>query len=68
MLIEDVQGVGKTTPAYVLTNSLDCQFNRIQSNFDFLPSDILFVPIHKGSDNQLEFFKGLVFSNIELAD
>tara|TARA_B100000212_G_scaffold334606_1_gene305542 strand:- start:1406 stop:1609 length:204 start_codon:yes stop_codon:yes gene_type:complete len=67
-LIEDVQGVGKTTPAYVLTNSLDCQFNRIQSTFDFLPSDILFVPIHKDSDNQLEFFKGLVFSNIELAD
>lgn len=68
ILIEDVPGVGKTTLAYVLAKSLDCQFNRIQFTSDILPSDILGVSIYKGSNNQFEFFKGPVFSNIVLAD
>lgn len=68
ILIEDVPGVGKTTLAYVLAKSLDCQFNRIQFTIDILPSDILGVSIYKGSDNQFEFFKGPVFSNIVIAD
>ncbi len=68
ILIEDVPGVGKTTLAYVLAKSLDCEFNRIQFTSDILPSDILGVSIYQGADNQFEFFKGPVFSNIVLAD
>lgn len=68
ILIEDVPGVGKTTLAYVLAKSLDCQFNRIQFTSDILPSDILGVSIYQGADNRFEFFKGPVFSNVVLAD
>ncbi len=68
ILIEDVPGVGKTTLAYVLAKSIDCQFNRIQFTSDILPSDILGVSIYQGSDNQFQFFPGPVFSNIVLAD
>lgn len=68
ILIEDVPGVGKTTLAYVLAKSLDCDFSRIQFTSDILPSDILGVSIYQGADNQFEFFEGPVFSNIVLAD
>ncbi len=68
ILIEDVPGVGKTTLAYVLAKSLECDFNRIQFTSDILPSDILGVSIYQGSDNQFKFFEGPIFSNIVLAD
>ncbi len=68
ILVEDVSGVGKTTLAYVLAKSIACDFNRIQFTSDILPSDILGVSIYQGAENQFEFFKGPVFSNIVLAD
>ena len=40
VLIEDVPGIGKTTLARALANSLDCVFKRIQCTPDLLPSDI----------------------------
>ena len=68
ILIEDVPGVGKTTLAYVLAKSIDCDFTRIQFTSDILPSDILGVSIYQGVENQFKFFEGPVFSNIVLAD
>ena len=44
VLIEDVPGIGKTTLARALANSLDCVFKRIQWTPDLLPSD--FTGIH----------------------
>ena len=37
LLIEDLPGVGKTTLAYALARSTDCQFSRIQFTSDLLP-------------------------------
>jgi MoxR-like ATPase len=66
ILIEDLPGTGKTTFAKALTKALNLEFKRIQFTSDLLPSDIIGYNINK--DNQLEFQKGPLFSNIILAD
>ena len=66
ILIEDLPGTGKTTFAKALTKALDLKFKRIQFTSDLLPSDIIGYNINK--NNQLEFQKGPLFSNIVLAD
>jgi len=66
ILIEDLPGTGKTTFAKALTTALNLEFKRIQFTSDLLPSDIIGYNINK--DNQLEFQKGPLFSNIILAD
>ena len=45
VLIEDVPGVGKTTLAKALANSIDGVFSRIQLTPDTLPTDIMFCNI-----------------------
>ncbi|HTB62942.1 MAG TPA: MoxR family ATPase, partial [Opitutales bacterium] len=40
LLLEDLPGLGKTTLAYCLARSLDCEFSRIQFTSDLLPSDV----------------------------
>src|SRR5262245_19839040 len=45
LLIEDVPGVGKTTLAMALAQSIGGSHQRIQFTSDLLPSDILGVPI-----------------------
>ena len=66
ILIEDLPGTGKTTFAKALTEALNLEFKRIQFTSDLLPSDIIGYNINK--DNQLEFQKGPLFSNLILAD
>ena len=66
ILIEDLPGTGKTTFAKALTKALNLEFKRIQFTSDLLPSDIIGYNIYK--NNQLEFQKGPLFSNIVLAD
>ncbi len=66
ILIEDLPGTGKTTFAKALTDALNLEFKRIQFTSDLLPSDIIGYNINK--NNQLEFQKGPLFSNIILAD
>ena len=68
LLIEDVPGVGKTTLAYSLAKSVDCDFKRIQFTSDMLPSDILGVSIYEATTGQFRFNPGPVFTNIALAD
>lgn len=68
LLIEDVPGVGKTTLAKALANSIDCSFNRIQFTPDTLPSDVLGVSIYNMQSGKFEFSKGAIMSNIILAD
>jgi MoxR-like ATPase len=68
MLIEDLPGVGKTTLAYALARSTDCQFSRIQFTSDLLPSDVTGVAIYDESTREFVFKPGPVFSNIVLAD
>ncbi len=68
LLIEDVPGVGKTTLAYSLAKSIDCDFKRIQFTSDMLPSDILGVSIYDATNREFRFNEGPIFTNIALAD
>lgn len=68
VLMEDLPGVGKTTLAYSLARSMDCQFSRIQFTSDLLPSDVTGVSIYDDKVREFIFKKGPVFANIVLAD
>jgi len=68
LLLEDVPGVGKTTLASVLAQSIKCEFQRIQFTSDMLPSDILGVTIYNQDSHEFEFKPGPLFANVVLAD
>jgi len=68
LLIEDVPGVGKTTLAQALAQSLGISFQRIQFTSDLLPSDILGVSVFDPRKSEFEFKPGPIFANIILAD
>ena len=68
VLIEDIPGVGKTTLAHALANSLSLVFHRIQFTSDTLPSDIIGVSLWRPEKGEFEFLAGPVFTNVLLAD
>src|SRR5919198_305438 len=68
LLIEGVPGVGKTTLGQALARALDCSFQRIQFTSDMLPSDVLGISMFSAIEQQFEFKRGPVFTNILLAD
>ncbi|MFC1762263.1 AAA family ATPase [Planctomycetota bacterium] len=68
VLIEDVPGVGKTTLAKALAQSLDARFHRIQFTPDLLPADILGSSIYNPVTGEFKFDPGPIFCNILLAD
>jgi MoxR-like ATPase len=68
LLIEGVPGVGKTTLGQALARALDCSFQRVQFTSDMLPSDVLGISIYSAVEQQFEFKRGPVFTNILLAD
>jgi len=68
VLIEDVPGVGKTTLAKALAQSLDAEFRRVQFTPDLLPADILGSSIYNPVSGDFRFDRGPIFCNILLAD
>jgi len=68
VLIEDVPGVGKTTLAKALAQSIDAKFRRIQFTPDLLPADVLGSSIYNPVSGDFKFSPGPVFCNILLAD
>ena len=68
VLIEDVPGVGKTTLVSALARSLDCSFKRIQFTPDITPSDITGFTMANFKTGEMEYHKGLIMSQIVLAD
>lgn len=68
LLLDDVPGVGKTSLARALANSLGITWNRIQFTPDVLPSDITGVSVFNQSTGVFEFHPGPVFASIVLAD
>jgi MoxR-like ATPase len=68
VLIEDVPGVGKTTLAQSLAQSLGCSFKRIQFTSDLLPSDILGVSVYNPQKQSFDFKPGPIFAHIVLVD
>ena len=68
ILIEGVPGVGKTTLGQALARALDCTFQRVQFTSDMLPSDVLGISIYSAIEQEFEFKRGPVFTNVLLAD
>jgi len=68
LLIEGVPGVGKTTLGQALARALDCTFQRVQFTSDMLPSDVLGISIYSAIEQEFEFKRGPVFTNVLLAD
>ncbi len=68
LLIEDVPGVGKSSLAFSLAQSLNLDFRRVQFTNDILPSDIVGVTIYNQKEHTFQFNKGPLFANIVLAD
>ncbi|SKA81135.1 MoxR-like ATPase [Caloramator quimbayensis] len=68
VLLEDIPGVGKTMLIRAFSNSLGCDFKRIQFTPDLLPSDITGINFYNQKSCEFEFRKGPLFTNIVLAD
>lgn len=68
LLIEGVPGVGKTTLAHALSRSIECNFQRIQFTSDMLPTDVLGITVYSSLDQQFDFKRGPIFTNVLLAD
>lgn len=68
LLLEDVPGVGKTTLAKALAQTIDCGFTRIQFTPDTLPSDVTGLSVYNMQTGKFEYSKGAIVNNIILAD
>jgi MoxR-like ATPase len=68
ILVEDVPGIGKTTMAKAIAQSLGCTFNRIQFTPDLMPTDVLGVNFFNQKTGDFEFREGPIFSQVLLAD
>jgi MoxR-like ATPase len=68
LLLEDVPGVGKTTLAKTLAQTINCGFTRIQFTPDTLPSDVTGLSIYNMQTGKFEYSKGAIVNNIILAD
>lgn len=68
LLLEDVPGVGKTTLAKTLAQTINCGFTRIQFTPDTLPGDVTGLSIYNMQTGKFEYSKGAIMNNIILAD
>lgn len=68
VLVEDVPGIGKTTLARSLAESLRCSFRRIQCTPDLMPSDITGVHFYNQKSSEFEFRPGPILAQVILAD
>jgi MoxR-like ATPase len=68
VLVEDVPGVGKTTLARGLAQSIGGRFRRLQCTPDLLPSDVTGVSVFDQKGGDFVFKPGPVFANVILAD
>ena len=68
ILVEDAPGIGKTTLAKALAQSLKCTFKRIQFTPDLMPTDVLGVNFYNQRSGDFQFREGPIFSQMLLAD
>ena len=68
ILLEDVPGIGKTTLAKSLAQSLGSTFSRIQCTPDLMPNDVLGFNFFNQKNSSFEFRPGPIFNQIVLVD
>jgi MoxR-like ATPase len=68
LLLEDVPGIGKTTLARGLAQSIGGTFRRLQCTPDLLPSDVTGVSVFDQRTADFIFRPGPIFANVLLAD
>jgi MoxR-like ATPase len=68
VLIQGAPGIGKTSLAQTLADSIAGTFSRIQFTPDLLPSDIVGYSMFNQAAGSFQFVEGPVFRNIVLAD
>ena len=68
LLIEDVPGVGKTSMAKALAQSVDATWHRIQFTPDLLPSDLIGTSVFHQPTAEFVFKPGPLFAHVVLAD
>ncbi len=68
LLLEDLPGMGKTTLAHALAQSLGLSYRRVQFTSDLLPADLTGFSIYDARSQQFHFQAGPVFSQVLLAD
>lgn len=68
ILIEDRPGLGKTTLARALADSVGGRFSRVQCTPDLLPGDITGFNLFNQRTQEFEFRRGPVFADVLLAD
>jgi len=68
LLIEDLPGMGKTTLAHALADSLGLSYQRLQFTSDMLPSDVVGISIFDETNKTFELHKGPIFNQVVLAD
>ena len=68
LLIEDLPGMGKTTLAHTLAETLNLSYQRMQFTSDLLPADIVGISIFNTNKQTFELHKGAIFNHVVLAD
>ncbi|MFN3198654.1 MAG: AAA family ATPase [Bradymonadia bacterium] len=68
VLLEGVPGVAKTTLAKAFSETLGCDFRRIQFTPDLLPADITGTYVISPQDRSLVLRKGPIFAHVVLGD
>lgn len=68
LLFDDLPGLGKTTLAKALAQSIGGRFSRVQCTPDLMPSDITGFSILDPKSQSFEFREGPVFTDLLLTD
>lgn len=68
ILFDDLPGLGKTTLAKAMAQSIGGIYSRVQCTPDLLPSDITGFNLLNAKTREFEFRRGPIFADILLAD
>lgn len=68
LLVEGAPGLAKTRAVKALSESIECDFHRIQFTPDLLPGDLTGTDVYHPQDNSFVFQPGPIFHHMILAD